>query len=166
MTSKTSYDKKQYAIWVSIPENRAKKNERARLQRRKKGILPLKEYLKLNPRRHLRTPEAREKARKTSKAKKELHQRAMFWSLVSPCGRVFQFHNLCAFVESNTHLFTPHQLVYMSLPNGRQIPRVSRALLQLSPRGKFVRETVYGWRWHIDGKHHETLLAVLPAPNQ
>jgi len=168
------------AKWHAIPENRAMRNERIRRlrlenpekyrasetkSRREKGILSVKEVFEIKKRNTLHSSEVREKSRKTAKAKKELHEKAMFWSLMSPCGHVFKFLNLSAFVEANMHLFTPHQQEYVTQKKGRPIPRITLSLRQLSPRKKHLCETIYGWRWHIDGKDHETLLSVLPVPS-
>lgn len=181
MKSKRPYDKQRYALWAAIPGNRAKQNERARLnrlknpekhrakqteRRRKKGMLSRKEAFELKGRHIFHNPEAIEKSRQTTKAKKELHPNALFWSLLSPCGQVFKFRNLHAFVESNQHLFTPYQLEHVRQANGRPRARVIASLGELSPRRKKNCETIFGWRWHIDGKDHETLLAVLPAPSK
>jgi hypothetical protein len=171
----------RYSKWDSNPENRASRNEhirRLRLEnpekyrvnetryRRKKGILSVKEVFEIKQRKILHSAEVREKAWKTEREKKQFHQNAMFWSLISPCGQVFKFRNLNAFVETNKHLFTPHQLECLMPTKGRPLPRIIRLLGALSPRRKRVSETIHGWRWHIDGKDHETLLAVLPAPTQ
>jgi len=169
------------AKWYSIPENRARRNKRIkqlRLEnpekyranekryRRKKGILSVKEVFNIKQRKILHNSEVREKAWKTAREKKEFHENAMFWSLISPCGQVFKFRNLNAFIETNKHLFTPHQLECLRPTKGRPVPRMVRLLGALSPRRKRACETIHGWRWHIDGKDHETLLAVLPAPSQ
>ena len=181
MKAKRPYDKQRYALWAAIPGNRAKQNERARLnrlknpekhrakqteRRRKKGMLSCKEAFELKGRHIFHNPEAREKSRQTTKAKKELHPNALFWSLLSPCGQVFKFRNLNAFVESNQHLFTSHQLEHVRQSKGRPKARIIVSLGELSPRRKRNCETIFGWRWHIDGKDHETLLAVLPAPSE
>ena len=169
------------AKWLLIPGNRARRNERIkrlRLEnpekyrasetgyRRKKGILSVKEVFEIKKRNALHSSEIREKSRKTAKAKKELHPNALFWSLLSPCGQVFKFRNLNAFVESNQHLFTSHQLEHVRQSKGRPKARIIVSLGELSPRRKRNCETIFGWRWHIDGKDHETLLAVLPAPSE
>ena len=166
MTSRTSYFKQRYALWAAIPGNRDQDRVRQTEYRRKKGMLSHKEAFEIKLRSILHSPEAQEKSRQTSKAKKQLHPNALFWSLLSPCGQVFKFRNLAAFVESNQHLFTPHQLEHVRQANGRPRARIIASLGELSPRRKRNCETIFGWRWHIDGKHQETLLAVLPAPTQ
>jgi len=162
----------------SRPENRAKSAARNRAERaknpekiraqetaqnRKHGVLPRKEAWIKKVRPVLHSSAVREAAQKTAKSKGEQHNAARFWSLISPSGQVFRFRNLTAFIESNKHLFTPYQLEHVRPSKGRSIPRVVAALAMLSPRKKHPCGTMHGWRWHIDGKHHETLLCVLPT---
>jgi hypothetical protein len=89
MTSKRPYDKQRYALWAAIPGNREKDRARQTEYRRKKGMLSSKDAFEIKGRRILHNPEAMEKSRQTTKAKKELHPNASFWSLLSPCGQVF-----------------------------------------------------------------------------
>jgi hypothetical protein len=164
MTSKRPYDKQRYALWAAIPGNLDKHRARQTEYRRKRGMLSHKEAFEIKNRHLLHNPKAIEKSRNTTKAKKELHPNALFWSLLSPCGQVFKFRNLAAFVETNKHLFTPHQLEHVRNSKGRPRARVIGSLAELSPRRKRNCETIFGWRWHIDGKDNETLLSIMPAP--
>lgn len=164
----------------NTPEHRAKRAERLRSaraadpdraraydmkRRRKAGVLPRKEaWAKQKP--FLHAEDVREKVHKILKAKGEKHPAARFWSLMSPCGKVFRFRNLTAFVEAHKELFTEDQLFMVPRRRGRPLPRVVGALGCLSPRRKNPSQTMHGWRWHIDGQHHETLLSVLPNDPQ
>jgi hypothetical protein len=103
--------------------------------------------------------EARKKHKETQLAKGENMECALFWSLISPEGVVYRFRNLAAFIRNNKNLFTSDQL---SPVNFRGRTRIEAAIAMLSPRRKNCVERCHGWRWHIDGKHHETFLSVLP----
>jgi hypothetical protein len=114
------------------------------------------------------TASADEKA-KLHEAKRRLvnskgpqHELALCWSLRSPNGDVFQFKNLVHFVRTNRSLFSEYELEERTYGKNLSVPRIVRQLIALSPRNKHPRETVRGWRWHIDGKEPETYLGILP----
>ena len=103
--------------------------------------------------------DARNKHRYTQLAKGENMECALFWSLISPEGVVYKFRNLSSFIRNNKNLFTSDQLLPV---NSLGRTRIEAAIAMLSPRRKNCVERCHGWRWHIDGKHHDTLLSVLP----
>jgi hypothetical protein len=107
------------------------------------------------------TPSARAAA-KAAMPKGPNAPTALFWSLISPNGVTYKFKNLAAFVRDNRRLFTEEQLRPVN-KHGRT--RIEAAIAMLSPRRKHCVEHCCGWRWHVDGRHHETLLSVLPLPN-
>jgi hypothetical protein len=105
------------------------------------------------------TKDVRDRVRATQLGKGESNEHARVWSLISPDGEVFKFRNLSKWVSDNQRFFTPEQ---MAPANKRGTPKIVFALHHLSPRRKKCVEQIFGWRWHIDGKHHDTLLSVLP----
>lgn len=106
----------------------------------------------------LHQPEVIEKNRATALAKKDSHHLARTWSLISPEGRTFRVRNLGAFIRDNLSLFDE------AIWGKRSWESIYNSLCQLSPRRKEVRGVIFGWRWHIVGHHHDTLLSVIPFP--
>jgi hypothetical protein len=103
----------------------------------------------------LMSKEARAKAREALLKHGPNNKLALCWSLKSPVGKTYQFKNLGHFVRTNSHLFTAEQM--RSTSSGK--PAIQRALYALSPRRKNNKETIHGWRWHINGKDPESFLA-------
>jgi hypothetical protein len=96
------------------------------------------------------------------------NQSARVWKLRSPDNQTYQFRNLTHFIRENEGLFNPKDVTWKLrreiIPSSWTC-KAYGGLAMLSPRRKHCHETWKGWRWHIDGQHHETLLSVLPLPN-
>jgi hypothetical protein len=152
----------RYAEWYKrlTPEQKQKRHARIKESRRKMGVRPWSLEISLECLKKAHTKEAQDRARATQLSKGEAHQSALVWSLMSPCGRMFRFLNLCKFVRDNQSLFTDEQM--SPSKTHKNIPKIVFALYHLSPRRRKCVEQIFGWRWHIDGKHQETLLSVLP----
>lgn len=92
------------------------------------------------------------------------NQSAYAWKLQSPMGKIYKFRNLSHFVRENGGLFDLDDVAWRQKKNSpsHMECRAVWGLSSISPRRKRCRETWKGWRWHIDGHHHDTLISVLP----
>jgi hypothetical protein len=76
--------------------------------------------------------------------------RAKWWSLKDPDGRVHQFMDLTNFVNSHTDLFKSDDLV-MKRHNGKwEACNAYYGLASLRPSNKRVKPIWKGWTWYYD----------------
>ena len=150
-------DRERTKEWLKTVQGKAsKKKSDIRQSRRRGHVEQTPELNRAIASKYLHNPLVREKTRAIALAKKENHHHARVWSLISPDGRTFRAKNLGAFIRDNMGLFDEHTW------GNRGWESIYEALCQLSPRRINAKCVIFGWRWYIDGKHHDTLLSVLP----
>jgi len=150
-------DRERTKEWQKTVQGKAsKKKSDTRISRIRGHMEQTPELRRSLASKNLHNPLVWEKTKVTALAKKENHHHARMWSLISPDGRTFMARNLGSFIRDNMILFDEPTW------GNRSWESIYAALCQLSPRRTNAKCVIFGWRWHIDGKHHDTLLSVLP----